>query len=35
VEKERMVVAIRTTKIAIGKEKHGTNLPCPIRKGGL
>jgi len=29
---ERVVMAIRTTEVAVGKEKHRTNLPRPIHK---
>jgi hypothetical protein len=32
---ESMVVAVRTTKIAVGKKEHRADLPWPIHKGGL
>jgi ribonuclease PH len=32
---ERVVMAVRTTEVAMGKEKHRTNLPRPIHKGSL
>jgi hypothetical protein len=32
---ERVVVAVRTTEVAVGKKKHRADLPWPIQKGGL
>jgi len=32
---ERVVMAVRTTEIAIRKEEHRADFPWPIHKGGL
>jgi hypothetical protein len=34
-ENKGMVVAIRTAKITVGKEKYRTEFSRPIQKGGL
>jgi len=34
-EDEKMIMAIRTAKIAAGKKKDGAELSWPIEKGGL
>jgi hypothetical protein len=34
-EDERMVVAVRTAEITVGKEKHRAEFPWPIQKGSF
>jgi len=34
-EDKKMIMAVRTAKIAAGKKKNGAELPWPIQKGGF